>query len=300
MVQQYDNMDKLHHNTAHLVHRGSAIDIEMERDNTEYEYIKRLAEEERIADEQREALIKITSIEYLTLYPAKIVAFCMSLGLALLLWIALFVRVGLDGVPTYIQYFTNWMFTFNVIFYTGDVISYLDWTGNLQHYWIAFIWWPFFANVAQVFWLVFILLIQNPDLLMQSAEEYGLGLTLGVERFIHVIPFVFCLLWGILRLRDIVHVMSRFPWVDGYKGLYFVYLVYNFFIANSFLFCYWANYDFYEIYGVSIYPAAGILLIEIIYLVHNTVAILIFSPICRHVRDAAYEDIQRVRIVELV
>jgi hypothetical protein len=288
------------YNRAVVVHTpGHDPVIRIEENPKLHDAIIQAAKEARQREEQERAQFMVTKIEYLSLYPTKVVAFFLSFALALLLWISLFVRAELDGVSTYMQYFTNWMFTFNVVFYTGDVVSYFDWTGSIQHFWIAFVWWPFFANVAQVFWLVIVLLVQNPDLLMESADEYGLGLTLAVERFIHVIPFVFCLLWGILRVRDITHVMARFPWADGYKWLFVLYVAYNLLLANAFLLCYWANYDFYEVYNVSLNPGFGIVLIEIIYLLHNTLGIILFSPICRRVRDMAYKDMSGFRLVQV-
>lgn len=194
----------------------------------------------------------------------------------LFLWAGAIATIYVDGFDVYAHYFTNWMWTINLIYYTVDLLTFVDMSGRVQFKWIAIMWWPLWGNVSQVFFLVFIMFCDNPDIIGQPAKEYGLCPVLLVDRFKHVLPFVFGWMYMIFRHKDFRIILIN---IAGFGWRWLTALVlFNFASAHLILFGYWSNFDFYRVYGLSLSLWIGVLLVELIYILSIVIVVLWFSP----------------------
>lgn len=227
--------------------------------------------------------------EYLTMYPLKWIELCINVVWVGILWVVLVGKNASDGPWLYYHYFTNWMWTMNVVFYTVDLATYTDWTGTAQFFWIYVAWWPFFGNVCQVFVLVFPLLYINPAILIDTADEIGWSSALIGERLVHVIPFFRAILWLLLRQRDIVDVLGHFWWHKARDRKFFIgYLMMVLVGANGIIIIYCLNHDFRRVYGVDIQPFASVFLIELIFFLSIVLPVVVMSPLGLPLRHHAY------------
>jgi hypothetical protein len=201
------------------------------------------------------------------------------LVLAIFLWVTVGGKLAVDGAYTYSQYFTNWMWTFNTIFYTLYVLSLLECSGHMYHFIISFVCWPFVSNVAQVFILVAVLKVSGTKLYEDAAGEVGWGLTLFWDQLVHMFPLVWALIWLMFSWTDVRNVINEYRWVPGERRFLIMYIAYNFVAANLFVFMYWSVNDIYDVYGVDVNPGAAVFLIELIYIAFNFVPLVILSPI---------------------
>ena len=193
-----------------------------------------------------------------------------------ILWAGVVVTLYLDGFDQYSHYFTNWMWTINAAFFTLDVLSFLDATGKVQFVWVASAFWPVYANVSQVFWLVFIMICDNDDVIGIPINDYGVCPVLLADRIKHILPFVVNNFYIILRHRDITKVLQTVGFY-GWKFLV-VYIILQVIFAHFVLFGYWSNFDFYSVYGLSINVWIGLAIVEVIYLLFLVVPIILLSP----------------------
>lgn len=227
--------------------------------------------------------------ERLTMYPIKYVALAWSILNATLLWSLIAYKIYNDGALAFYHFFTNWMLTVNALFFTGDIISYLDPTGRLQRFWLLAYLWPYFGNVSAVFVLVFPLLGLNPNIMIETASQVGWSTTFIGERIVHVLPFFDALMWFVLRCEDIVDVLSTFKWDTTRNKCYFLlYLLVTVLCCNLIILCYCVSYDYEKIYGVQVSGVVAFFGIQIIYCIFVLFPIVVLSPVGRYLRKAAY------------
>lgn len=218
-------------------------------------------------------------IERMRMYPWKWVEFIVNVLWVFILWLIFSTKVPTDGPWLYFHYFTNWMWTTNVIYYTVDLITYLDYSGTLQFYWLYCAWWPFFGNVCQVFWLVMPLLWMNPRIVVETAEEIGWSATLVGERLVHVLPLVRAWFYLWCRSRDIIDVLRHYWWENRRDRWYFsIYMLLMWLGGNLLIAAYCLNYDFHRVYGLDLNVGVAFVMIQVVFLLFLVLPILLMSP----------------------
>ena len=237
-------------------------------------------------------------IERLRMYPWKWVDFIVNVVWVFVLWLIFWSKVPTDGPWLYFHYFTNWMWTSNTIYYTVDLITYLDYSGTLQFYWLYVAWWPFFGNVCQVFWLVIPLLWMNPRIVVETADEIGWSATLVGERLVHVLPLVRAWFYLWCRSRDIIDVLRHYWWERLRDRWFFaLYVVLMWLGGNLIIAAYCLSYDFHRVYGLDLNLGVAFLMIQVNFALFLVAPILLMSPAgavmrlygFRHADDAPLE-----------
>lgn len=218
-------------------------------------------------------------IERLRMYPWKWVEFIVNVVWVFMLWFIFSVKVPTDGPWLYFHYFTNWMWTTNVLYYTVDLLTYLDYSGTLQFYWLYVAWWPFFGNVCQVFWLVIPLLWLNPRIVVETADQIGWSATLVGERIVHVLPLVRAWFYLWCRSRDIIDILRHYWWENPRDRSFFAfYMVYMWLGGNLLIAAYCLNYDFHRVYGLDLNYGVAFVMIQVIFVLFLILPILLMSP----------------------
>lgn len=218
-------------------------------------------------------------IERLRMYPWKWVDFVVNVVWVFLLWLVFGSKVPTDGPWLYFHYFTNWMWTSNTIYYTVDLLTYLDYTGTAQFYWLYVAWWPFFGNVCQVFWLVMPLLWMNPRIVVETAEEIGWSATLVGERLVHVLPLVRAWLYLWCRSRDIIDVLRHYWWERPRDRRFFAgYVLFMWLAGNLLIAAYCLSYDFHRVYGLDLNIWVAFLMIQVNFALFLVGPIILMSP----------------------
>jgi hypothetical protein len=126
---------------------------------------------------------------------SRVFAFLVSLGWTTILWYLIITKSMSDGSEVTIQFFTNWTWVINLLFYTGDLTSYLDRSGVIYFYLTTAVFPILHASNWLVFSLVFIILENNPDVMLREARHFPIGLVFVGERIYHVLPTVVMLLY---------------------------------------------------------------------------------------------------------
>lgn len=180
-----------------------------------------------------------------------------------------------------LRHYTSWNWIFNTVFFLleriAHVVDFFNQSGELT--WIVY---NFFLWVIQgsnwiVFWLVFVILYQNPDILLEHTKEEGGEYTLGQvvlgDRLLHVIPVIAFLVFFILKLPDIVKYVQ---WWRKHNRLPF-YLFSNTLITLLLVGFYRLLFDAREVYGITLAPGFSFLVILGTTLVFVVLNILIFA-----------------------
>lgn len=242
-------------------------------------------QEEQRAEQEAEFLA--SRIPYPLQYFMKAPVFGLTVGWWIICFVGTAAKVAFnDG--SFTQFFTNWMWVFNFVFYTFDVISYFDPTGYINFYLIYGVWPPFFGNVAQVFFIVMMILYEHPQLITDEADEFGWGIVILVERIVHVMPFVVQLFWIAMRAPDIILVLKSFQWRRGFRAIFLIYLFMIYVFAHIPFITYIGVYDFHKVYHVWIPEWIGLILAEIIFIMTVLLPVAALSPAMEDCRGYAY------------
>ena len=126
---------------------------------------------------------------------------------AVLVWFVFIDKLSGNGLADYIEHLTNWAWTFHAFYFFFDIISYFDKSGSLAYYLHSQLLWILNGISWLVFWLVFFVLGDNPDLLLdisiRGGGKYDLGKVFIGDRMFHVVPAIILLVYFILRRNEI-------------------------------------------------------------------------------------------------
>lgn len=247
--------------------------------------------QERKEQKQTLAEFKAQKVEYPVWTPARWFRFCITMSWCFVLWLGTGVRIMIDD-GHYFMYFTNWIWTFNLVFYSFDFIGFLDFTNQVHFYLIYGVLWMFFGQVSVVFWEVNFILYEAPQLMTDQAEKYGYGTVIVAEKLVHTFPYIVILVWLMCAFPEIIKVLATFPWVKGHKLRFVGYVAMNFAFAQVPFGIYMANYDFNKVYQVT-YPFwFGVILSEFLFLISIVLPIMILSPMLARLRKGLYKPIR--------
>jgi hypothetical protein len=192
------------------------------------------------------------------------------------------------GGHEYIIHYTNWCWTANVIFYLLETIGQL-YSASLVHHGtrnafmvgvVGGVFWIANGMSWLVFWLVFVMLADNSNILLDMTTGYGgqytLGFVLDMDRLFHVLPALFNLLYCFLRKKQLAFAIE----VLAYRGSFnhldtWVYLLYILFGPLLSLVFYIVSYNISQIYGITTPLAILIFLAIAVVLIFNGATFLV-------------------------
>lgn len=243
---------------------------------------------------EEKVMFKIRNVEIPKWTPARFVGFTISFTWLFVVLTGTVIRVIMnDG--HFGMYFTNWIWMFNLVFYAIDIIGYCAIFPHIHFYMFYFIWWSFWGNVAQVFWLVNFILFEAPQLMTDAADKYGFGTVIEAERLVHVFPYIISWAIFVCRIPEIRIVLGTFPWIRGHKTIYLWYIFSNWVFAHVPFIIYCACFDFKAVYQVDYPYWFGFVAAEVVFAFQVILPILILSPITKRYLEKAYEPINKIR-----
>jgi len=178
------------------------------------------------------------------------------------IWGLLIGKLVNGGTHDFIKHFTNWNWSMNAIFFTTRTIGRLPWilTGRTTHNRISLfangcLFWLTNGMSWLVFWLVLIMLADNPDILLEMAKEFGLGMILDLDRVFHVFPTVFLLIYWAMCGHEIswpLQVLVYRGSFDGWRKITWVYFIFNVLFGGLLIMAiYFACFDISAVYGIT-------------------------------------------------
>lgn len=143
------------------------------------------------------------AVEYVPLPAHGVVRFVVVALWTIALWVVVIAKLSDGDAMGYFTYFTNWSWTVQAVFYLAWVIAYIDRSG-LGHYALAWVYWPVNGLAWLVFWLVVVMLADNPEILIAASNLGGGTMSLGAvmtgNTAVHVIPAVMSMIFYIMYL----------------------------------------------------------------------------------------------------
>jgi len=181
-----------------------------------------------------------------------------------LLWVMLFLRTlgncsvnEPDCRNEFLIHYTNWNWILSIVFFSVLLLSLLDPSGVIQFFLFMIVFWPLLCSTTIVFYLVIIILHNNPNILLKNAKEFGgphsMGIVLLGNYIIHILQYLVVLYLFLMRFRVI-----RYATVFGFqmKNHTFVwkffYIIWQVFFIPIVITIYFFSFDLKEIYGITI------------------------------------------------
>jgi hypothetical protein len=112
-----------------------------------------------------------------------------------------------DSINDVFDHFTSWNWSANSIFFLLVLFSFIDWTRYMRFILHLTILWLIFGICFLVFFLVFVLLANNPSILLSLTKEeggpYNAGLVLNFNTVYHTLPAIAILVYVFLARVEI-------------------------------------------------------------------------------------------------
>lgn len=99
-------------------------------------------------------------------------------------------KLATSPLYDYVCHLTNWAWTAQLVFYSLDLLSYVDRTGKFSFAIVSQLFWLMNGLDWMVFTLMFAVLDNNPMLFVQIAEQgdIPLGIVMNGDRLFHIVP----------------------------------------------------------------------------------------------------------------
>ena len=161
-----------------------------------------------------------------------------------------------ESLSDQVSHLTNWSWNIATIFYTLDLLSHLDPTGKLALVNVLAFFWMTFGLQFVVFWLMFIALKENPNLILDASTMQGgdlpLGTVLDGDRLLHVVPVIVNILYLVLARVLVLDAVNTLCGPRAPLAIQVVYWLYAPFLsAIAPILLYLCAFDPQEIYGLS-------------------------------------------------
>lgn len=225
------------------------------------------------------------------------IIFVLTFIFVTFVWIGVLYKAFADSTQDYLQHFTNWMWTFAAIYYTLDLVSMLMVNRFLESMLLFWLWWIYFSNVMVVFWLVFIMVYDNPRVITDEFEsnggDYYAGLVLVADKVFHIIPELFAVVYLGFRIPDFVDVFHiEFTPTDDmslkYPMVAYITMVKRVIVYLILLTCvacplviltYYNMFDINQVYEVDTPVYLGVLVIMFSIASSTVAPVLLLSPL---------------------
>lgn len=164
-------------------------------------------------------------------------------------------KIVMDGMERYLVHFTNWSWTLNGALFVLDLLSLTDGSGYYTFCIVSMFFWLVNGVSWSVFWLIFIVLYENPDLLITMSNrgtgDQPLGFIMDMDRVFHVLPALMTLLYMFLR-RDKLAFISHF-YLSKINSIHvrFFYGLASMISPAVVALMYFSTNDVNEVYGIT-------------------------------------------------
>lgn len=199
-----------------------------------------------------------------TVTASGLLSFILFAGWTVVLWSFLVgkMMLGDDGVKDYFRHFTNWSWTLSAVFFLVDVVAYVlprrQWRLRVRYGLAMYGFWWVNGTAWLVFWIVFVILNDNPFLLTDISKSggYSLGLVYCMDRIFHVLPPLVLWLYALFR-RTYFHAVlfNRYRqvqrWPISGKIQWALYVFGSTLAPLSLLLIYWLIFDIGTVYGLQ-------------------------------------------------
>jgi hypothetical protein len=205
-------------------------------------------------------------------------------------------KISQDGFTQVFRFLTNWTWALNTIFWTVDLlVGYALPNSVFRYFSCTLVWFVHGVNWV-VFWFVFPLLHDNPDMVMEVTRSttLTLGQVLIGERVFHVLPTLFTVAWLLLHAREVRMALSdiEFETVTlpqrRHNSNLVLYLVSGLAVPLLY-FCTWRLFnDPWEVYGIVLRDAPTAVIVVLTVAAVNGVAfwlLLMSEPVLKTVFD---------------
>lgn len=163
--------------------------------------------------------------------------------------------VSSDG-NDYLDHFTSWNWTINTVFFVLLAFSFIDQTRYFRFGLHLFLLWLVFGSCWLVFWLVFVLFANNPDILfdltIEGGGKYNFGLVLNFNTVYHTLPAILILVYIFLAR---VEVTLAVGYAIGYFnpiGMQVFFFIWYLLGSLLFIGLYAAIFNVQDIYGITL------------------------------------------------
>ena len=195
----------------------------------------------------------------------------------LALYSAAILKITSDGFHSYFMHFTNWNWTIHIIFFSSEL--YALFTGHEWHRIINLIVFFWIVNGTSwlVFWLVFLMIRDNPDAILGLIKEkggpYEAWVVLDGHALSHVLIIVTLLVYSMLVWR---HLIDGVIFMVGRKIRSRAFalasmMLYPLLIIGLYI----TFFDFQTIYGLSTHLAWIMLLAVAVVLIFNVLPVFL-------------------------
>jgi hypothetical protein len=197
---------------------------------------------------------------------------------AIVLWGLCVAKVVSEGVQSYFSHYTNWNWTINVIYFTGDLVTRFSKDKMVRITYLGSLFWLVYGSNWSVFFLVFLMFSENPgvltDLATQNGGKYGMGFLLNMNTVFHSLPLIAVLIYVVLAKSELAYVIKEM--VSRLKNTNYV--VFSFLIAFLFpilaITIYSLCVDFHKVYGMTTNIGYIILIVLGVVLIFNGTTML--------------------------
>jgi len=111
-----------------------------------------------------------------------------------------------DNETNVLSHFTNWNWLILTSFLILDVMAFMN--DELLSYIIGVAFWPTWTSCWLVFWLVILVLVDNPMILLENSNYFGgaydTGLVFLMDRLLHVVIIAIIFLYFFLKYDQII------------------------------------------------------------------------------------------------
>jgi hypothetical protein len=138
-----------------------------------------------------------------------------------------------DDEQNMLSHFTNWNWLILTSFLLLDTITFFDIKNEIFLFYLGIAFWPTWTSCWEVFWLVILVLANNPSILLENAKAFGgdydTGLVLVMDRIIHVLIIVVMFSYFICRLRFLIEATNLMYFKTRGYGRKIFFVVWNIF-----------------------------------------------------------------------
>lgn len=191
------------------------------------------------------------------------------------LWLLLIGKLATDDFLSFINHYTNWSWVINAAFFMLDIFSLFDKTRYMSMILGSSLFWLANASSWLVFWLVFIMLSDNPNIIIelsnQGGGKYPLGFILDMDRVFHVLPAIFILVYFVIRRKSVTRGVALVFYPTTSKAIKAIYVLYIIIFSATPLGLYNIFFNFVEIYGITTNVSVIYVMAIIITIIFNGV-----------------------------
>jgi hypothetical protein len=213
----------------------------------------------------------------------NIIAISLAIVWGAALWSIGIYKIATDGAIHYFMHLTNWAWTLSAFFFLGDLMVRIKQDRQWVYGYQTVMFWVTNGVNWVVFWIVWIVLDDNPALLQQETKDYGgkyeAGFVFNMNSVFHVLPSLVLLVYTVLRREELcagVRLILKSRYLD-----ILVKIAYGIFVAVlqpvMILSFYVMTNDAMQVYHITTNVAIVVLTGLAVILFHNGIPFVVFA-----------------------